>query len=56
MSQPYHLPRIKLAFQAEGLNVATVPAVDEEPIAQLPLYILREVPGFWAYYVRAIID
>lgn len=54
VSQPYHLPRIKLAFQSEGLDVRTVPAVDEEPIVQLPLYIAREVPGFWAYYLRAI--
>ncbi len=52
VSQAYHLPRIQLAFAAAGLDVLTVPAPDPVPISEMPLLVAREIPAFWAYYVR----
>ena len=52
VSQPYHLPRIQLAFAAAGIDVLTVPAVDPVPISEMPLLVAREIPAFWAYYLR----
>jgi len=52
VSQAYHLPRIQLAFGTIGVDVLTVPAAEAQPIRELPLLMLREVPAFWAYYVR----
>jgi vancomycin permeability regulator SanA len=52
VSQAYHLPRIQLAYANGGIDVLTVPAADPEPIREMPLLALREVPAFWAYFVR----
>jgi vancomycin permeability regulator SanA len=52
VSQPYHLPRIQLAYSNEGLDVITVPARDAEPPLEQLLYSAREVPAFWAYLLR----
>lgn len=52
VSQAYHLPRIQLAYANGGIDVLTVPAADPEPISEMPLLALREVPAFWAYFVR----
>lgn len=53
VSQFYHLPRIKMAYRAAGLHVRTVPAEGSRPIAKTPLFVLREIPGFWVYWARA---
>ncbi|HZL64650.1 MAG TPA: YdcF family protein [Thermoleophilia bacterium] len=50
----YHLPRIKLAYARAGWNVLTVPAQSTHRIPQTPFLVLREVPAFWVYYLRAI--
>ena len=55
VSQPYHLPRLKLAFRAEGRDVYTVPAVESRPIAKTPLFVVREIPGFWVYWARSLL-
>jgi vancomycin permeability regulator SanA len=55
VSQPYHLPRLKLAFRAQGRNVYTVPAREARPIAKTPLFVAREIPGFWVYWARALL-
>jgi vancomycin permeability regulator SanA len=52
VSQAYHLPRIQLAYANGGIDVLTVPAGDPEPIREMPLLALREVPAFWAYFIR----
>jgi vancomycin permeability regulator SanA len=54
VSQFYHLPRIKLAFQRAGQDVLTVPAASSAPIKETPYLVLREVPAFWLYYLRAV--
>jgi vancomycin permeability regulator SanA len=51
----YHLPRIKLAYAAEGRDVFTVPSTSTGPIPNTPLTVMREVPGFWVYYLRAVL-
>ena len=54
VSQFYHLPRIKLAYQRAGWNVFTVPAGTSTPIRETPYLVAREIPAFWVYYLRAI--
>ena len=54
VSQGYHLPRVKLAYLSEGFDVRTVPAREAEPIWKTPLFMAREVPAFWQYWLRAL--
>ena len=54
VSQYYHLPRIKLAYQRAGWNVFTVPAGTSSPIPQTPRFVVREIPAFWVYYLQAV--
>jgi uncharacterized SAM-binding protein YcdF (DUF218 family) len=54
VSQFYHLPRVKLAFARAGFDVLTVPARGSRPIARTPELVAREIPAFWAYYLRAV--
>jgi uncharacterized SAM-binding protein YcdF (DUF218 family) len=54
VSQFYHLPRIKLAYERAGRDVLTVPAASSAPIKETPYLVLREVPAFWLYYLRAV--
>jgi vancomycin permeability regulator SanA len=54
VSQFYHLPRIKLAYQRAGWDVLTVPAGTSTPIPQTPTFVAREIPAFWLYYLRAV--
>jgi vancomycin permeability regulator SanA len=54
VSQFYHLPRIKLAYQRAGWDVLTVPAEGNGDHGRLPFLVAREVPAFWVYYLRAV--
>ena len=54
VSQFYHLPRVKLAYQRVGWNVFTVPAGTSSPIPQTPRLVVREIPAFWVYYLEAV--
>ena len=56
VSQFYHLPRIKLAYQRAGWDVLTVPAGTSTPIQETPYLVAREIPAFWVYYLRAIFE
>jgi vancomycin permeability regulator SanA len=56
VSQFYHLPRIKLAYLRAGVDVYTVPARPSAPLYGLPWFMLREVGGFWYYYLRPLIS
>lgn len=51
VSHFYHLPRVKLAFQREGIEVFTVPAEEPRLLLRLPYYMVRETAGLWAYYL-----
>ena len=50
----YHLPRIKLAYAHAGWMVLTVPTRPEHRIPQTPFLVVREIPAFWLYYLRAV--
>ncbi len=51
VSQFYHLPRIKLAYAGAGWDVLTVPAPASERTGAM---VVREIPAFWLYYLRAV--
>lgn len=53
VSHNYHLPRIKMAYRAAGLNVFTVPALSTVPEMKDFQLSLREIPAFWVYYFRS---
>lgn len=54
VSNFYHMPRIKLAYQRAGIDVLTVPADDSRTMTQLPYNMAREVAALWVYYLRPL--
>ncbi len=54
VSHFYHLPRIKMTFARAGLQVYTVPALEEHLLVKLPFYLAREVAALWFYYLRPL--
>jgi vancomycin permeability regulator SanA len=48
----YHLPRIKMAYRAQRVNVLTTPC-DPHPLDKLPVAVAREIPAFWLYWLRS---
>ncbi|MDH3590614.1 MAG: YdcF family protein [Planctomycetota bacterium] len=52
VSHFYHLPRVKMAYRAAGRDVLTVPARASRPVRKTSLFVLREVPAFWWYWLR----
>jgi vancomycin permeability regulator SanA len=54
VSHFYHLARVKLAYQGQGVEVFTVPAEQSVVVPQTPRLVLREVPAFWLYYLRTV--
>jgi vancomycin permeability regulator SanA len=56
VSNAYHLPRIKLEYRRQGLEVFTVPAEETRRIKETPRLWLREVPAFWVYYLRGFTE
>jgi vancomycin permeability regulator SanA len=55
VSHFYHLPRIKMTYQRQGLDVYTVPARQTRTLAHLPKFMMREVAAIWAYYLLPVI-
>lgn len=54
VSDFFHLPRVKLAYQRFGYDVVTVPS-HAHRIPQTTRLVLREIPAFWVYYLRAVV-
>ncbi|MCK4999647.1 MAG: YdcF family protein [Anaerohalosphaera sp.] len=54
VSHFYHLPRIKLTYQRNGLEVYTIPAKERCTLRALPKYLLREIAALWVYYIRPL--
>jgi vancomycin permeability regulator SanA len=54
VSDFFHLPRVKLAYQRLGYDVITVPSRARR-IPQTTKLVLREIPAFWVYYLRAVL-
>ncbi len=51
VSHAYHLPRVKLAFEAEGIKGYTVPCHEPYMLRAMPKYLLREIVALWKYYL-----
>ncbi|MBX3389685.1 MAG: YdcF family protein [Phycisphaeraceae bacterium] len=49
VSDFYHLPRIKMLSDREGLEMITVPARQGQPRSGTPFWICRETAAWWAY-------
>jgi vancomycin permeability regulator SanA len=54
VSHFYHLPRVKLSYQRQGIEVFTVPAQEGYLLGQLPRNMVREVAALWVYYLRPL--
>jgi uncharacterized SAM-binding protein YcdF (DUF218 family) len=55
VSHAWHLPRVKLRCEREGLTAYTVPADERgQALRKTPYLVAREVAGLWVYYLRAI--
>jgi vancomycin permeability regulator SanA len=54
VSDFFHLPRVKLAYQRLGYDVITVPSRAHR-IPQTTELVLREIPAFWVYYLRSVL-
>lgn len=53
VSHGWHLPRIKLRCQREGLTAYTVPADERgQMLKRTPFLVAREVAALWVYYLR----
>jgi vancomycin permeability regulator SanA len=56
VSHFYHLPRVKLAYQQEGWDVATVPARSDRILLKLPIFMARETVALFKYYFDPIVS
>jgi uncharacterized SAM-binding protein YcdF (DUF218 family) len=54
VSHFYHLPRIKMPYHREGLEVYTVPAKERYTLTAMPYLMAREVAALWFYYLRML--
>jgi vancomycin permeability regulator SanA len=56
VSHGWHLPRIKLRYQAAGITAYTVPANERgQLLRKTPFLVAREIPALWLYYLRALV-
>ena len=55
VSHFYHLPRIKMTYQRQNMEVFTVPAKESRMLAKMPIFMLREVAAIMVYYVRPLV-
>jgi vancomycin permeability regulator SanA len=56
VSHAWHLPRVKMRCQLEGLTAYTVPADERgQPLKKTPYLVAREVPAIWVYYLRGVL-
>ncbi len=54
VSHDYHLPRVKLSFQREGVLAYTVPCEVRRGMPGKPYFIARETAAWWWYYLRPL--
>ena len=54
VSHFYHLPRIKMSFNREGVEVYTIPAKESYVLTKLPLFMTREIAAMLTYYIRPL--
>ena len=56
VSHFYHLPRIKMSYQRQDLDVYTVPAKESYTLTAMPYFIARETAALWVYYLRPLVS
>lgn len=54
VSHDYHLPRIKMAYQQQGIEAYTVPAKQRYRLRAEPIYMAREIAAWWWYYLHPV--
>ena len=54
VSHFYHLPRIKMSYQRQDLEVYTVPAKESYTLTAMPYVVGREIAALWVYYLRPL--
>jgi uncharacterized SAM-binding protein YcdF (DUF218 family) len=54
VSHFYHLPRIKMSYQRQDLEVYTVPAKESYTLTAMPYFMARETAALWVYYLRPL--
>ncbi|MDR2671733.1 MAG: YdcF family protein [Coriobacteriales bacterium] len=55
VSNFYHLARIKMLYLSEGMDVVTVPAKDIKA-GDSPFNVVREIPGWWFYWLQILLQ
>ena len=55
VSNFYHLARIKMLYLAEGMDVVTVPSQDRKSPSYPLFNVVREIPGWWYYWVQNLV-
>ncbi len=50
VSHAYHLPRVHMSFQRQGVDAFTVPARESRTLRKMPLFMVREVAALWLYF------
>lgn len=56
VSNFYHLARIKMLYLAAGMDVVTIPSVDIKS-TNYPLFnVIREIPGWWYYWLQNLVE
>jgi uncharacterized SAM-binding protein YcdF (DUF218 family) len=55
VSHAFHLPRVKLTYQAAGFEVFTVPCRETRMLTQMPWLVVRETGALWMYWARAAV-
>ncbi len=54
VSHFYHLPRVKMSYQRQDLEVYTVPAKESYALTAMPYFVGREIAALWVYYLRPL--
>ena len=53
VSHAFHLPRVKMTYQAAGFEVFTVPCRETRMLTQMPWLVVRETGALWWYWTAA---
>lgn len=56
VSNFYHLSRIKMLYLAQGMDVVTVPSVPHKDPTYPLSNVLREIPGWWYYWLLNLVE
>ena len=55
VSHDYHLPRVKLSLEREGLTTYTVPCEIRRGLPSKPYLMARETAAWWYYFFKPIV-